>query len=496
MSTTYLDNYYARLGVPKNASAEEIRSAYHLAARRLHPDTSDDPTTTELFLQIQQAYETLSDRSKRRTYDASLPPDIDPPTEIMINSIYSRPALSHLQDSQLVYVLLDMMAKPSEETNEKNAPLNISLVIDTSTSMAGSRMDMVKASATQLLRQLRPDDSLAITTFNDRASVIVSASRNHDFKTLESQISLLTTGGGTEIYEGLKKGVAEVSRNLSLSSHNHIILITDGRTYGDEQKCLDLAGEISKKSVTISGLGIGSEWNDEFLDTLTAMTGGNCVYAQHPKEIRTYFEKKFTRLSNTFADKVSMELRTGKDVELRYAFRLSPDPAPLNTDGSITLGAIPHGPSLSVLLEFIVNPFDPDLDNVTLAEGGMDMYIPARQIPNLNSRFSFDRPVRMSPDPEPPPQALVKAMSRLSLYRMQDQARRELSNGEVEKATRRLQNLATQLLMSGQPELAQTVMLELKEIETGSLLNHEAKKKIKYGTRALLLPPGEDDLQQ
>lgn len=493
MSTTYLDNYYARLGVPKNASAEEIRSAYHLAARRLHPDTSDDPTTTELFLQIQEAYETLSDRSKRIAYNETLPGDIDPPSEIMINSIYSRPAISPLPDSQLVYVMLDMMAKPTDENQDTSAPLNISLVIDTSTSMAGSRMDMVKESATQLLRQLRPEDALSITTFNDRASVIVSASRNLDFKTLESQISLLTTGGGTEIYEGLKRGVDEVTRNLNPSSHNHIILITDGRTYGDEQQCLDLAKTVSKKGVTISGLGIGSEWNDEFLDSLTSITGGNSVYAQHPNEIKKYFEKKFARISKTFADRVSMELETNSNVELRYAFRLSPDPSPIDTAGTITLGAIPLGPSLSVILEFVVNPFEGSVDNLTLANGSMNLFVPTRAIPNFTSRFSFDRPVLENLDPEPPPQALVKAMSRLSLYRMQEQARRELSNGEVEKATRRLQNLATQLLMSGEPELAHTVMLELKEIETGSLLNHEAKKKIKYGTRALLLPPGEED---
>ncbi|MDH5507307.1 MAG: J domain-containing protein, partial [Anaerolineae bacterium] len=60
MATSYLDNYYARLGVSKNASADDIRSAYHQAARRLHPDTNTTPGATELFLQMQEAYETLS----------------------------------------------------------------------------------------------------------------------------------------------------------------------------------------------------------------------------------------------------------------------------------------------------------------------------------------------------------------------------------------------------------------------------------------------------
>ena len=62
MSTGYLDNYYARLGIPLDATPEEVRSAYYKAARQLHPDTNEDPTSTELFLQIQEAYENLSDQ--------------------------------------------------------------------------------------------------------------------------------------------------------------------------------------------------------------------------------------------------------------------------------------------------------------------------------------------------------------------------------------------------------------------------------------------------
>jgi Ca-activated chloride channel family protein len=54
-----------------------------------------------------------------------------------------------------------------------------------------------------------------------------------------------------------------------------------------------------------------------------------------------------------------------------------------------------------------------------------------------------------------------------------------------------MQNLATQLLMSGEPSLAHTVMLELRQIEGGNSISEEAEKRIKYGTRALMLPADE-----
>ena len=86
---------------------------------------------------------------------------------------------------------------------------------------------------------------------------------------------MMQTSGATEIYNGLKAGLQEVRRTVDPSRVNHIILLTDGQTYGDEQACLALAEEAAAKNIGISGMGIGSEWNDIFLDALASKTGGS-----------------------------------------------------------------------------------------------------------------------------------------------------------------------------------------------------------------------------
>jgi DnaJ-class molecular chaperone len=65
-------DYYEVLGVPKEAPAKDIKSAYRKLARKLHPDANpnDPKAAEEKFKELQEAYEVLSDAEKRRKYDA------------------------------------------------------------------------------------------------------------------------------------------------------------------------------------------------------------------------------------------------------------------------------------------------------------------------------------------------------------------------------------------------------------------------------------------
>ena len=70
MPTTTKHDYYELLGVPRKASAKDIRTAFRKLARKYHPDLNPgDKSAEEKFKQLQEAYDVLSDSKKRQIYD-------------------------------------------------------------------------------------------------------------------------------------------------------------------------------------------------------------------------------------------------------------------------------------------------------------------------------------------------------------------------------------------------------------------------------------------
>lgn len=69
------EDYYALLGVSRNATSEELKRAYHKLALKWHPDKNENQeATVGKFQEVKAAFEILKDPQKRRDYDAKLTP--------------------------------------------------------------------------------------------------------------------------------------------------------------------------------------------------------------------------------------------------------------------------------------------------------------------------------------------------------------------------------------------------------------------------------------
>jgi len=485
-------NFYERLGVSENATAEEIHQAYRKAARRFHPDVNIEAGATEHFLDVKEAYEILIDSESRTSYDIDSGSYKKTSQPVRIDIQYSRPFIHHSDEQQLLYALLDIDIIPDPTHVDDPAPsVNIALILDTSTSMKGARLDVLKATAIEFVRNLRPQDTVSIISFDDKADIVLPARSHANFRKAEGRIHGLHASGGTEIFKGLQTGYNEVLKNYKPSYTNHIILITDGHTYGDERDCQNLADNAATKDIGLSSLGIGGKWNDVLLDDLATRTGGDCFYVNKPREISNMLTKKLTRLHKAYAERLCLEFECGQNISLTYAFRLLPEAGVLPINPPFRLGSLSKSGQQQILLEFVAAPVHPEIKKVLLFNGEFSFDLPSNS-------SSYQVPVDLTIDIQPekdqakPPGKISKALSKLTLYRMQEQAKKDISDGKFAEASARLKNIATHLLSQGESDLAQTVLAEAEHIKSGENLSEEGKKRIKYGTRSLLLSAGSE----
>ncbi|MBI3360675.1 MAG: VWA domain-containing protein [Chloroflexi bacterium] len=485
---------YVVLGVSRTATDEEIYHAYRDAVRRYQPDVNPDPQAVEEFRRITQAYEILSDPARRRenaTGEAA--PTVAEGTLLSMSLTPSSAILPVLDEPQVVYLLVEISSGAEPTQTGPRPPLNLCLVLDRSTSMQGSRLDQVKAATQSLIDQLSERDTFAVVAFSDRAEVVLPAQTNADKTLAKAKVSTLRASGGTEILQGLIYGLSEVQRFISPAAVNQLILLTDGRTYGDEADCLLLASMAGGDGITVHGLGIGEEWNDAFLDDLAGRTGGSTAYLKSPGAVNQFLRARMQDLSGTYAERLRLEVVPYPGVEMQSAFRLAPQPGPLPlTPQPMRVGGLARAGKIQVILQFLLPPRAPGTFSLARLAALGDVLGAGR----VGERVAADLTVEVKPDAPAadPPVSIIKALSKLSIYQMQEKAAAEAAAGKLDSATRRLERLASRLLADGEQALARQALDEAQRLARARQISPEGQKQLKYGTRALI--SGESPLKK
>ncbi len=470
-------DYYAVLGVPSHATKDEISATFADALSRFPQDVDEqnDPAYQELL----HAYNVLSDPDRRATYDSLLTETAVSQLNVTIQASKDQIQLSSA--AQLIYLLVDIL--PPAADGQTHRPLNLSLVIDRSTSMKGERLNHVKAALELLINKLGPDDIISVVSFSDRAEVVVPSALVEDKRTLLFKIRSINAAGGTEIYQGLSVGVQQL-RQVPLAQHsNHLVLLTDGHTYGDADQCLDLAQRSARQSIGFSAFGIGSEWNDQFLDKLVAPSGGQSRYIETPAQIIKYLRQRIKGLGNIHARNLRLSLDFPQYISAQFGFKLSPFAQPVALDGrQAQLGNIEGRQPLSFLLELRIAPQTIETRiNIPLH---FTIDLPQQQEYTFKHQYQILSQEHITPSPPPP--ALIKAVRLFNMYRMNEKVLDDVDAGHLEAATKRMRHLTTRLLEVGQTKLAQQAHAEGDRLATMGTLSLEGRKKLKFGTRALL----------
>ena len=483
-------DYYATLGISPDADENALKQAYRQLARLYHPDTSQEPDAAARFLEVQEAYELLGDPLRREAYDhwrKQQGLDLSPPLHLRVTP--SQSTLGCLNEKQLLYVLIEITA--SKELDSERLPLNLGLVLDRSTSMKGARLQQVKESARHIVDQMQPEDILSLITFSDRAQVVLPGQRSLNKTEARTAISSIYSSGGTELLQGLELGLQQVQRWLSDEVHSHLILLTDGQTYGDELDCLEAAKLAGEQGIPLTMIGVGYDWNDKLLDEMADLSHGSSVFIDSPSQISQVFKEQIQALGMVVSHNLRLNIHLAERVSLREIYRVSPQINRLRlTEESVILGSLEQHKPQAVILELLLDSHTPGSHRLlqVTAEGAVLSL--SRQTARATREVVIPFDSRLGRRTEVPSD-IVAAMGKLTIFKMQERAVSEVEQGNIGPAVDRLKTLATRLLDVGEPELARAALLEAGRLARTGSLSTKGLKKIRYGTRGLTILPKE-----
>ena len=221
-----------------------------------------------------------------------------------------------------------------------DTPLNVTLVLDASGSMAqGNRVDIAREAAEAIRQSLGPRDRIAVVHFT--TDVIDEYTVYHsdpDTGYAGWSIDRLEPQGSTNVQAGLDLGVrlADEARRDRPNAHNYIILMSDGVANVDATDPFAILESAydrdSRNPLRIIAIGVGIEnYNDDLLEKLAQHGNGWYRYLQDTEQARaTFGRENWLAISTPFADQTRAQVSWDTDVVdawriVGYENRVTPD---------------------------------------------------------------------------------------------------------------------------------------------------------------------------
>jgi Ca-activated chloride channel family protein len=208
-------------------------------------------------------------------------------------------------------VLITFHAKAPEGPRPPRRPLNLSLVIDRSGSMAGEPLKQAIKAAEALVERLEPDDVLSVVVYDDHVDTVLEPQHVGDKDSIRQRIRKVRAGGCTNLSAGWLKGCEHVLAQRDGGTINRVLLLTDGLANQGVTKAdvlIKTAREKAEAGVVTTTLGFGSKFDEDLLIGMARAAGGNFYFIQTPDDAASVFEIEAESLAVLAAQNLTVSL--------------------------------------------------------------------------------------------------------------------------------------------------------------------------------------------
>ena len=214
----------------------------------------------------------------------------------------------------VVKVTLDA---PKALRKETRPPVNLTIVLDRSGSMSGSKIEKACDAAIAALRRLGPEDMFSLVTYDHEVKTVVPSQSAANSEWIEEQIRLIRSGGNTALFAGVSQGASETRKHLDGRYVNRILLLSDGLANVGPSSPAELGRlgtALSKEGISVTTIGVGTDYNEDLMALMAQNSDGNNYFVESSVDLPRIFNAELGDVLSVVASKVTIEVKFPKDV--------------------------------------------------------------------------------------------------------------------------------------------------------------------------------------
>ena len=213
---------------------------------------------------------------------------------------------------------LQLTLTAPEGAARERKPVNLCVVLDRSGSMGEEgKIENAKAALGALIDRLSRDDVFSLVIYDDIVNVLRPAGCAGDRRELHDLVEGIQPRGWTNLGGGMLEGFSQVERYAGKDYVNRVVLLSDGlanRGITDPRELVRYARKFRERSISLTTMGVGLDYNENLMTSLAAGGGGNYYFIESPRHLASLLGKEFDMLGCVVAQNAVIELSLGRGV--------------------------------------------------------------------------------------------------------------------------------------------------------------------------------------
>ncbi len=260
-----------------------------------------------------------------------------------------------------LYAQLELEALEEIIETEERVQLNLSVVLDRSGSMGGSKIDKAKKAVEFIVENLSKSDIFSLVIYDDIIETIVPAGKLTEKASILAKVKSVTARNMTNLHDGMMEGVKQVELNTNLEYRNVVLLLSDGLANvgitSKRQIALSAKNTHDTDGITISTFGIGDDFDEDMLVSIADSASGEFYYIESADDIPKFIEKEFKGLLATVASNIKVKVEPAEGVRIQRILGVSLEDQNIQP---LKLGDLRSGNNRLIILDLMLSSGKPN----------------------------------------------------------------------------------------------------------------------------------------